>query len=34
MGFLDNLFGNKEKKESDTTALKSITCEPKTIYSL
>ena len=33
MGFLDNLFGNKEKTESDTTALKSITCEPKTIYS-
>lgn len=33
MGFLDNLFGNKEKKELDAPAIKRITCEPKTIYS-
>lgn len=33
MGFLDNLFGNKEKNVSDTSAVKRITCEPKTIYS-
>ena len=33
MGLLDNLFGNKEKKELDTPAVKSITCEPKTVYS-
>ncbi|WP_124068422.1 PTS glucose transporter subunit IIA [Clostridium sp. E02] len=33
MGILDNLFGNKEKKELDTPVVKSITCEPKTVYS-
>nr|WP_314459791.1 PTS glucose transporter subunit IIA [uncultured Clostridium sp.] len=33
MGFLNNIFGNKEKKELEIPAVKSITCEPKTIYS-
>lgn len=33
MGILDNLFGNKEKKESGTPVVKSITCETKTVYS-
>lgn len=33
MGFLNNLFGNKEKQELDTHAEKIINCEPKTIYS-
>lgn len=33
MGFLDNLFNNKEKKELDTPAAKRMICEPKTIYS-
>jgi glucose-specific phosphotransferase system IIA component len=33
MGFLNNLFGNKEKQELGASAGKSITCEPKTIYS-
>lgn len=33
MGFMDDLFSNKEKRKLDISAVKSITCEPKTIYS-
>ncbi|WP_051629506.1 PTS sugar transporter subunit IIA [Lacrimispora aerotolerans] len=33
MGFLNNLFGNKEKNISEAPAAKSIICEPNTIYS-
>lgn len=33
MGFLDNIFHSKEKKELDHSLTKSIICEPKTMYS-
>ena len=33
MGFFDNLFGSKEKQGLAAPSVKSIVCEPRTIYS-